>query len=121
MNKKVIVGSSTIIILIIIGVVVSMLFIKTINPHNIFVTQANVSDNTIEVVGEFTDGFNHFKGYKTEYVDETHFIKIKGGIGFLMKQGSGGINILMNNTFGNIKEVYLQDHSGNKVQIWAKE
>ncbi|CQR56546.1 hypothetical protein [Paenibacillus riograndensis] len=97
------------------------MFTNIINPNTIFVSQCNITNNSILIKDAFTDSANKYRGYKLTYNDNTLYIKIKGSL--LSFNGSAGdFNISINNDFGNIQKIYLQgSNSSQRTLIWSKQ
>ncbi|WP_157764403.1 hypothetical protein [Paenibacillus riograndensis] len=97
------------------------MFTNIINPNTIFVSQCNITNNSILIKGAFTDSANKYRGYKLTYNDNTLYIKIKGSL--LSFNGSAGdFNISINNDFDNIQKIYLQgSNSSQRTLIWSKQ
>ncbi|MRN55622.1 hypothetical protein [Paenibacillus monticola] len=97
------------------------MFTNIINPSTIFVSQCNITNNSISIKGAFTDSANKYRGYKLTYNDNTLYIKIKGSL--LSFNGStGDFNISIKNDFGDIQKIYLQgSNSSQRTLIWSKQ
>lgn len=106
--------------IIIIGGGILVLYKSTYPPKKIFVTDISVTDSNITLKATFIDSALAYKGYNVEYRNEALFFKIKAGLISFKK--SKDINISVSNSFGKIKEVYLEDNNpANNVLIWPKK
>lgn len=120
--KKISIGIVTLVIVIIIigGIAIEMLT-TTVSPQNIIISEANVTNELITIMGDFSVSAVGYKTYKVEYKDGKLFVKIKGSSINLTKL-NGAFNIFINNKYGKIEEVYLQGNPTSDVhQIWPNK
>ena len=97
------------------------MFAKTMNTKNIVVTEINILDRSINLKGTFVDSAYLFNGYKTRYKDRILYIKIKGSL-FSFTKSSSDFNININNSFGDLEKIYLEDSDQSKnILLWSKK
>jgi len=104
---------------IIIGVL--FLIFQNVQPSAIAVESVNISDNNIDVKGTLVASHLFYRGFETDYHDETLYITIKGSIVKLPK-ASGDFSISLPNKYGKIKVVYLKAGTPTEnIIIWSKK
>lgn len=115
--------------LLVIGIVIAVIIIlgvgivlskSTVNPKTIAVMDVTATDSKIDLKGSFTNSSLQYKGYTAEYKNEILYISIKGGLVSFSKPKD--MNISMENTYGKIKEIYLQgDTASDNVLIYPRD
>ncbi len=91
----------------------------TVYPNTIDITNIDVTDNFINVKGEFNGSAVWYEGYKTKYDNGNLYITILGLK--LAPASKGSINISIPNNFGKIDAIYLTgDRNNDDILIWPK-
>lgn len=106
--KKIILGI-IIVIVIIVGSIISVFYSQSlINPNSLGVANVTVNNNKIAFrIDNFGSALGLVK-YTTEYKNEVLYIKVYGALKSLSKPFN---NISIDNTYGKIKEIYLQGNT----------
>ena len=121
--KKMFIATLLIVGLILVGIAVFIFMMSnvTIASSTMSVRSIEVSDRAIDLKLDFSASGLQYKGFVTEYRDDSLFIKINGTyIGFFASDPSSGISIP--NSYGEIKAIYLSDGADekNSRRIWQK-
>lgn len=117
------IGTVAALILLLAGTAVYLYFPKTMSAGTVFLSNCNVTKDTITVQGGFSDSANKYSGYKLSYHDDEDilYIQMRGSLLSLSRSG-GDIDIALPNHYEGIQEIYIQGtDNSDRVLAWPNQ